>query len=163
MTIYEIDKEIAALLDAGIDEETGELLVDTDALEALQGERDQKVENLALAYKNMTAEAKAIRAEEEALAARRRSTEAKAERARKYLDYVLAGEKFKTARVAVSYRKNTSVRLAPDFIEWAQENAEELLRYKAPEANKTEIAAILRAGGAVHGAELIESQTMSIK
>lgn len=163
MTIYEIDKEIAAMLEAGIDEETGELLLDTEALEALQMERDTKVENLALAYKNMTAEAKAIREEEKALAGRRDRLEAKAERARKYLDFVLAGEKFSTPRVAVSYRRSTKLELAQDFVEWAQDHAEHLLRYRAPEPNKTEITAVLKAGGDVYGASLVENQTMSIK
>lgn len=163
MTIYEIDNQIAAMLEAGIDEETGEVILDTEALEALQMERDTKVENLALACKNLTAEAKAIREEETALAKRRSQIEAKADRAKKYLDYVLAGEKFSSPRVAVSYRRSTKLELAQDFVEWAQENAEHLLRYKVPEPNKPEITAILKAGGAVYGASLVDSQTITIK
>ena len=163
MTIYDIDKQIAALLEAGVDDETGEVLIDTDALEALQMERDTKVENLALAYKNMQAEAKAIKAEEEALAERRKATEAKAERAREYLDFVLAGEKFSTPRVAVSYRKSKKLKLADGFVSWAMEHAPDYLRYKDPEADKTNITAAIKNGVFIPGAELVESQSMTIK
>ena len=43
MNIYEIDRAITDLFDA----ETGEI-IDFDALAALQMERDQKIENVAL-------------------------------------------------------------------------------------------------------------------
>ena len=163
MTIYEIDQQIAAILDGGIDEETGELIVDAEALEALQIERDAKVENLALAVKNMVAEAKAIKAEEDALAQRRRQTEAKADRAKKYLDYVLGGEKFKSARVAVGYRKSTKLELAPGFVEWAMEHAPDYLRYKDPEPDKTAITAAIKGGTMVPGADLTENVSITIK
>lgn len=163
MTIYEIDKEIQRLLDVGVDSETGELLFDPETLEALQMERDTKVENLALAYKNMQAEAKAIKAEEEALAQRRKATEDKAERAREYLDYVLAGERFNSPRVAVSYRKSKKLQLADGFVSWAMEHAPDYLRYKDPEADKINITAAIKNGAVIPGAKLVESQTMTIK
>lgn len=163
MKIYEIDREIAALLDGGIDEETGELLVDTEALEELQMAREEKVENLALAVKNLTAEAHAIRDEEEALAKRRKQTESKADRARQYLAFILAGEKFKTPRVAVGYRKSTRLELAQNFVEWAQAYDETLLRYKLPEPDKVTITARLKAGEEIPGASLVESQSITIK
>ena len=81
MTIYEIDARMAGL----IDPETGELL-DYEAFASLQMEREAKIENMALWYKDLTAEAKAIREEEKALAERRKSAENKAERLKGYLD-----------------------------------------------------------------------------
>ena len=163
MTIYDIDREIQALLDSGIDEETGELLIDTDALEALQMEKDQKIENLALAIKNLTADALAIKAEEQALAQRRKQTEAKAERARQYLEFVLQGEKFQTPRVAVTYRKSTKLQLDDGFILWAQIHEPDFLRYKDPEPDKTAITRAIKSGAEIQGAALVESQTMTIK
>ena len=62
MTIYEIDNRIAEL----VDPETGELL-DYEAFAELAMEREAKIENMALWYKDLTAEAKAIREEERAL------------------------------------------------------------------------------------------------
>lgn len=109
MTIYEIDARIAEL----IDPETGELL-DYEAFASLQMEREAKIENMALWYKDLTAEAKAIREEEKALAERRRSAENKAERLKGYLDEALAGESYKSAKVAVSYRRSKAVELADE-------------------------------------------------
>ncbi len=163
MTIYEIDRTIQDLLDGGIDEETGELLIDTEALEALQMERDQKTENLALAVKNLTAEAKAIKAEEEALAQRRKQAEAKADRARQYLEFVLQGEKFQTPKVSVTYRKSTKLQLDDSFILWAQIHEPDFLRYKDPEPDKTAITRAIKGGAEIQGAALIESQSMTIK
>ena len=67
MTLYEINAEIASL----VDEETGELL-DYDRFADLQMERDAKIENMALWVKDLDAEAAAIKAEETALAERRK-------------------------------------------------------------------------------------------
>ena len=45
MKIYEIENAISDLL-SQVDEETGEILFDPEQLEALQMERDGKIENL---------------------------------------------------------------------------------------------------------------------
>ena len=163
MTIYEIDQQIQTLIDTGVDGETGEFLFDPETLEALQMERDQKVENLALAYKNMQAEVKEIKDEETNLAQRRKALEAKADRAKEYLEYVLAGEKFKTARVVVGYRKSTKLELADGFTEWAAKNAPDFLRYKDPEPDKTAITAAIKNGAKVQGAALVENTTITVK
>lgn len=163
MTIYEIDQQIQTLIDTSVDSETGELLFDPETLEALQMERDKKVENLALAYKNMQAEVKAIKDEETNLAQRRKALEAKADRAKEYLEYVLAGEKFKTARVVVGYRKSTKLELADGFTEWAAKNAPDFLRYKDPEPDKAAITAAIKNGAKVQGAALVENTTITVK
>lgn len=162
MTIYQIDKEIESLL-GQVDDETGEALFDIEQLSALQMERERKVENLALAYKNMAAEAKAIKAEEEALAKRRKTVENGAERAKNYLDYVLAGEAYKSARVAVSYRRSESVEPTPDFVPWAYEHNQSLLRLKEPEADKTAIKKLLKEGADIPFVELVTKTSISIK
>lgn len=161
MTIYEIDKAISDLLT--IDEDTGEVICDIAALESLQMERDRKVENLALAFKNLSAEAAAIKAEEEALAKRRKSVEAKANSAKEYLSYVLSGEPFKTPKVAVTYRKSQVVQTDKEFLDWAKANAPFLLRQKDPEADKKAISAAIKDGVAVPHAELVTNISMTIK
>lgn len=139
MNIYEIDAAILSL----VDEETGEIK-DFEEFANLQMERETKVENIALWYKNLIAEGKAIREEEKTLAERRRICENKAERLKAYLSEILQGNKFKTAKVAVSYRKSTAVDIEPDFIEWAKNKADDLLIYKMPEPNKTAIKDALK-------------------
>lgn len=163
MTIYEIDREIQTLLEGGVDEETGELTVDTAKLEELTMERDRKTENLALACKNLAAEAKAIREEERALAERRRMVENKERAARSYLEYVLAGDKFKSPKVAVSYRVSKSVDVDEGFVAWAKRKHRDLLRIREPEPDKTAITALLKNGEKLKYARLVESISMTIK
>lgn len=65
--------------------------------------------------------------------------------------------------MAISYRKSTAVELDDNFVEWAQENADDLLTYKAPEPNKTAIKDRLKEGGELSHATLVERQNISIK
>ena len=109
MSIYEIEQSIMAL----VDPETGEI-TDFEALDNLTIARDEKIENIAMWIKNLTAEGKAIRDEEKSLAERRRTAENKAESLEKYLEQTLNGDKFSTAKVAISYRKSTAVNIADE-------------------------------------------------
>ena len=81
MNIYQIDAAILEL----VDPETGEI-ENWEAFERLQMEREQKIENVACLYKNVMAEAAAIRQEELNLAKRRQSNEKTGERLKKYLE-----------------------------------------------------------------------------
>lgn len=141
MSIYDIDAAIVAL----VDDETGEV-TDEQALDALQMERDRKVENIGLYYKDLTAEAKAIKEEEAALAARRKTVENKAERLKNLLAYALKGDKFASPRLKVSYRKSQTVEVADGFVDWAKANHPDLLTYADPKPNKTEIKKAIQAG-----------------
>lgn len=160
MTLYDINAQLEALLEQ-VDPETGELLCDMDQLEALSLERDRKLEGLALYIKNRDAEAKAIREEEKALADRRRGLERKAERARDFLARMLAGEKFTTPKVAVSWRKSEAVEIGMSF--FSTDANERFLRYKDPEPDKAAIKAALKAGEEITGAELVTNLNMTIK
>lgn len=163
MTLYEIDKSIEQLVNA-VDPETGELLVDNDALDALMMERDGKIENIACFIKNLTADAKALKDEEAALAERRKAAEKKAERLKDYLTYVLGGEKFQTVKCAVSFRKSQTVEIDEGFTAWAEKTGNDnLLRYKVPEANKVAIKALLAQGADIPCARLTQNTSITIK
>lgn len=162
MRLYEVNAALEELLNQQ-DPETGELTCDLDQLDALMMERDEKLEGLALYVKNADAEAKAIREEEKALAERRRALENKANRAKEFLDLNLSGEKFQTARVAVSYRKSKAVEINETaFWPWAVDHTE-YVRRKDPEPDKAAISAALKNGQEIPGAELVETLSMSIK
>ena len=139
MSIYDIDAAIVSLIDT----ETGEVS-DEEAFDALQMERDKKVENIGLWFKDLQAEAKAIKEEEANLAARRKSVENKAERLKHLLEYALNGDKFSTPRLKLSYRKSATVELSDGFTTWAEEHADDLLIYSEPEPNKTAIKAAIK-------------------
>lgn len=160
-SLYEIDVAITSL----VDQETGEIL-DYEAFAALSMEREQKVEGMALWYKDLCAEAAAIKAEVDNLNKRKKDCETKAENLKKYLLEMLGGEKFKTARVACSFGTSTSVQIA-DEAEFVQKmemgQHYEFLTYKDPTVNKAEVTKALKAGQTVEGAELVKSKYITIK
>lgn len=153
MNLYQIDKEIMECVDT----ETGEI-VDYDRLNTLQMEWDVKVENIACWIKNLRSDADALKAEEQALAGRRKAAENKAESLKKYLSGYLAGQKFSTAKVAVSFRATSSV-----YITDLSVLPEQYLRYRDPEPDKTAIKNAIKAGETVAGAEIVAGQSISIK
>lgn len=161
MKLYEINAALAELLEQ-VDPETGELVCDMDQLEELTIAREEKLEGLALYTKNMDAMAKAIREEEKNLAERRRVLENRAERAKAYLAEMLAGAKFSTAKVAVSYRKSSSVEVGEGFWSWAVDHPE-FVRRKDPEADKKAIGDAIKRGLNIPGAELVEKVSTIIK
>ena len=163
MKIYEIDQAIEDLINNSVDPETGEVELDLMELEDLQMERERKIENLALYIKNAKAEALAIKNEEEALAKRRKALCGAADRAEKYLEFVLHGERFTSPRVAVSYRTSSSVELDDQFIKWAQNNGDAYLRYKDPEPDKAMISRDLKAGLSIPHARITQNSTITIK
>ena len=158
MSIYEIDDSIMSLVDM----ETGEI-EDEKRFDELQMERAKKVESIGLLLKNTVAEAKAIKEEEQALAARRKTAENKVERLKNLLAYALRGEKFSTPKLKVSYRKSRVVNIDPQFIEWAESNADDLLTYSEPKVNKTAVRDAIDNGRDIKFAAIEERQNMQVK
>ena len=158
MTIYEIDQAIMECVDL----ETGEI-IDTEQLDKLQMEREEKLENIACWIKDLNAEAEAIKTEKQILANRQKVAENKAESLKKYLAYALDGQKFSTAKCAVSFRNTESVEITPEGLEALMKEHDELLTYKAPEPNKTAIKQAIKDGLNVAGVQLVQNISTIIK
>ena len=165
MTLYEIDHAISEAFEQAVDPETGELINEEAwaRLEALQMDREQKLENVALWVKDLNAEAAAIKAEEDALKRRRQSTEKKADSLKGYLASALGGsEKFKTARVAISWRRSETAELL-EGVDPVSLPLEYQRVKVSVEADKTKLKEALKAGKTVEGVELVERQNIQIK
>ena len=158
MTIYEINEQILNCIDL----ETGEI-IDIDRLNDLQLERDTKIENVACWIKELKAEAEAIKAEKQTLAERQRVAENKAESLKKWLAYALDGQKFKTSKCSISYRKSEAVEVTEEGLNNLIKEHDELLTYKAPEPNKTAIKQALKDGLSVQGVQLVQNTSTIIK
>lgn len=158
MSIYEIDDAITSLVDM----ETGEI-EDERRFDELQMERTRKIENTGCYYKNLIAEAKAMKEEEASLARRRKAVENKAERIKNLLAYALRGEKFESPRVRCSYRKAKSVQVDGSFVAWAQTHANDLLAFKEPVPNRTAIKAALEDGREVEHAEIVTNESLQVR
>jgi hypothetical protein len=155
MRLYEINEG----LEACIDTETGELL-DEEKYRALLLAKDEKLENIACWIKNLRAESEAIRSEEIILAGRRKRNEKLIARLELLLENELQGQKFSTARVAVSFRRSEVVDIAENAIATLPP---EFLTYAEPKPNKTEIKKHLKGGGEIAGCTLTEHMNIQIK
>lgn len=158
MTLYELTE---AMRDFDFEvNEDGEI-VNADELDQLQLDRDEKLKNCVFYYKNMLAEAEALKAEKMRLAKRQAVSEHKAQRMKEYLAFCLNGEKFAPeddVRVRITYRKSEQVE-CPD---WTVVS-DEYLRYKEPELDKAKVKKALKAGEKVNGCVLVEKQNIQIK
>lgn len=153
MNLYEID---SAIMDC-VDMETGEI-IDMEALENLQMERDRKIEGIGCWIKNLLADVKALKEEKDNLAARQKAAENKAASLKAYLSSYLNGEKFKTAKVSISYRKSDSVNIAEGAV-----IPEEYLKYSEPTPDKIGLKAALKSGEKIQGISLVTSNNIQIK
>ena len=153
MRLYEINEQIMACIDS----ETGEV-IDPEKLNDLQIAKDEKLENLALWYKDLIAEANALKEEKEAFAAREKTARNKAESIKNYLSYALNGANFKTTKCALSFRK--SEKTVIDDIYSIPEN---FLKYSEPKADLNEIKKAIKNGEEIKGAHLEETQNIQIK
>lgn len=161
MNIYEIDQSIMAL----VDPETGEIM-DWDAFDQLKMDREEKIENVACWCKNLMAEASAIRQEELNLQKRRQAVESMAETRKRWLEKVLCGQKFETAKCSVSFRKTTKVEVEDTAaaIQWAEiAGYKDCVSYKAPDVNKNGLAKLLKEGIEIPGVSLVEGMSMGVK
>lgn len=156
MTLYEINEQIQKAIELGFDPDTGEIL-DESALEQLQLDRDEKIENICLFIKDLKAEAAALDAEKKNLDARASVAKKKSDSLSRYLQAMLDGEKFKTARCSISYRKTSAV-----IVDDENELPELCVRIRK-EPNKTAIKDYINAGVSVPGAHIEDRQSMIIK
>ena len=160
--LYEID---AAIL-AAVDQETGEIL-DVEKLDALQMEREMKLEGVALWVKDLKAEAAAVKEEADKLTARKKALDNKIDGLKAWLLRALDGGKLKTPRCNVYQTHSQRVTVAdePKLISFLQtlEEPEKFLRFKDPELKKDEIKKALKDGTIIPGAELEETESVVIK
>lgn len=153
MNLFEINEEIMKCVDA----ESGEI-IDTEKLEQLQMEETSKIENIACWIKNLLSDAEALKVQKQTFADRQKAVENKAESLKKYLSDYLAGQKFSTDKVAISFRKTSSVNVTD-----MSALPEEYLKFAEPTPDKTAIKNAITSGKKISGEEILENQSISIK
>jgi hypothetical protein len=160
--LYEINQDILDCVDA----ETGEIL-DSEKLDALQMERDQKLEGVSLWVKDLTAEASAVKEEADKLTARKRALDNKIAALKSWLLIALDGGKLKTPRCNVYQTHSQRVAVADEekLIEFLKtlEEPERFLRFREPELRKDEIKKALKEDYYIPGASLEETESVVIK
>ena len=160
--LYEIDQDILNCVDM----ETGEI-IDSDALDALQMEREAKLEGVALWEKDLMAEAAAVKEEADKLMARKRALDNKIAALKSWLLIALNGEKLKTPRCNVYQMRSQRVNVEDEekLIEFLKtlEEPEKFLRFREPELRKDEIKKALKEDYHIPGAILETTESVVIK
>lgn len=157
MNLYEIDAEIMDCV--LVDEETGEVIgIDEDRINRLQLMKEDKIQGLALYYKNLSADAAAYKAEKDNFAKRERVAKNKAESIKSYLNAVLSGEKFRTNKVDITYRRSETV-----VVDDMAKVDKQYLKYAEPAVDKTAAKKAIKAGENVSGLHIEEKQNIQIK
>ena len=160
--LYEINQDI---LDC-VDLETGEIL-NVEKLDALQLEREAKLEGVALWVKDLKAEAAAVKEEADKLTARKKALDNKIEGLKNWLLFALDGERLKTPRCSVYHTHSQRVKVADEekLISFLKNTTvpDEFLRFREPELRRDEIKKALKEGVRIPGAELEETESVVIK
>ena len=163
MKLYELDKALLDVIESGysVDEDTGEVLFEPTDLERLEADRSEKLEGCAIYLKGLNAEINAMQAEKTKLEARIRSRQRKADRMANYIvsSLMFMGEsKFETARVALKTRKSRFV----DIWDAKKIPLDYIVRKMTEAPDKKAIAAAIKAGETVPGADLAERVSLTL-
>ena len=141
-----------------------------DTLTGIEEEFDVKAENIAAYIKSLKAEADALKAEEITLNRRRKVKENQIYRLKDYLLHsmrTINRTKIDTPKAKLSIRNNAESGQFDDENEFSTRcelaGADDFLRYKKPEIDKTEVKAALKRGERIEGARLIRTQSLIIK
>ena len=161
MNLYGINNKIMEAFEAAIDPDTGESIDDEayGALNDLQMKREEKIEGNLLWIKNLRAESEALKKEKMAFAARQSAADHRAESLERYISSALNGQKFRTDRVSVTWRKSEIVEYAGNVRDLPQD----CIREKEPEINKSVLKETLKRGVVIPGARIVSKQNMQIK
>lgn len=152
--IYPLDQQIENLFYTFVDEDTGELKCTEEemqeAVAQLEMDFDKKIVALRNSFletelnaKRVAAEAKTLR--DAAADVQRRATalQNRADRIKRFVAYLLQGEKFDKDGAKISYRRSEECVLDDGFSDWAFINAPELLKY---EPRKTDVKDAIKSG-----------------
>ena len=161
MKLYEINEiymNIKNLLEDGeIEQEQVK-----STLENVEDELEVKAENYAIIMKELDAQAKAIKEEEDRLAQRRKSLESNSKWLKEQLEYAMnlqGKRKFKTNLFSFGVQNNPkSVKLDVD-----SSLLDERFQKITITADKTAIKKALEAGETIDGAELVQTEGLRIR
>ena len=156
--LWEID---ASILNC-IDMETGEIL-DEEALDQLQMEREQKLQNLCKWVRNLQSDAEAYKAQKQIFADKQKAAENKAISIMKYVQNYLDGQKWeaKDKSIKVTYRTTKNKVCIDDINEIPQEFFR--TQHSESNLNKTMLKDFILLNKEVPGAHLETSVSMNIK
>lgn len=169
MTLYQLNAEFEELYNLlcdlpDDDEEALEAYYTT--LEGIQGEIDQKMENIACFIKQLNADAAALKAERDAIDARLKAKQHKADRLKAMLQDALVNaglKRLEMPKAKISLRQNPPSVIITDLGAVAASAYIKPRVIKEADVDKTAIKAAIQSGEDVPGAELESKTSITIK
>lgn len=170
--IYPKDEMIEQLLSSAVDEETGEMLMTEEELAekiaAAEMEFDEKIKFLRNSYMSDQTSAECLFAESSALykmqqekSRQAKAVQNRADRTKRFLAYLLKGEKYEKDGVKVGYINRKETVIDDGFVEWAVHNAPGLLN--EPTVKKLALTNALRSGGDIEFARLEDKKYVVVR
>ncbi len=133
-------------------------VIDAELKAIFEEERDDAVERTGMVYKKEDAILNDIKEEIAKLQKRAKVHQNRRDGVKSYLDRYLAGRKFETAKLAISYRKSEAVEVAE-----GASVPDEFLVEQAPKIDKIGLKKALKGGAVIEGVSLVERQNIQIK
>lgn len=170
--IYPKDEMIEHLLSSAVDEESGEILMTEEELAekiaAVEMEFDAKIKALRNSYMNDQMDAECLSAESSALykmqqekSRQARAAANRADRTKRFLAYLLKGQKYDKDGVKVGYINRKETVIDDGFVEWATHNAPGLLN--EPTVKKLALTNALKSGGNIEFARLEDKKIVVVR
>lgn len=172
MSLYQIDKNIKEVLENGFsfNEETGEILFETEDLEKLEISLNDKLNNIIGYIKDLEIQAESYEKIKKDYENRSKEKSKKADRLKKYLDEYLKAngmtDKREFANGVTSYRKSKQLNITSDVdLENYLLGSEEHSKYLKTEykVDKTGLKKEIENGTTIPFAEVVEKQNLQIK
>lgn len=164
MTLYELAEQYEEFARLAAEEDLPPEVI-ADTFEALDGEIEEKADNIACIIKELEAQADAIEVQENVLNARKLSKRGNAKRLKELLSSQmqrLDKKKIETDRNVISFRKSTALVIEDEeaFKAMHADLCEREVKVKIP---RKAIAELINSGAEVSGAMLETRQNISIK
>lgn len=157
MNLYEIDE---AILNC-VDKETGEI-IDIEAFDKLNIEKDKKIENLALWVKNLEADVIAYKNEKDSFDKKMKTAENRVKSIKQYLSNALQCNNFSTNRVNINFRKSEAVYVDESID--VETLPKEIVNTKITKnVDKKAVKEFLIAGNTINGIYIVENKNINIK
>jgi len=128
-------------------------------LDGLAGEKEEKILRIALWYKNLISDEKALKVEIDNLSARKKVAKNKAENLKNYLQQIVGqGDKIKDSKVAIGWRKSAIINLLMEPEKLPVEYQKITIT-----ADKAELKKLCKEAGKNDFAELVNKNNITIK
>lgn len=140
-----------------------------DTLEGIEGEFDEIVESIAVYIKQLKAEANILKFEKSAIAKRQSQKERQVKSLETYLFNsmkAIGRNKVDMPKAVVAIRNNAPSLVVDDeikFVNWAQKNNDNLLKYEMPSIKKNDVKALCKKGEKIPFVHMESKQSLNIK